>query len=70
MDASGLLKRTPGATRPTDDTIGELGAFADRQTGQLDSANADKDGADRILATCEAQNAAAAEELKKKRGWR
>jgi hypothetical protein len=45
-----------------------LGAFGDRQTGQLDKSNADKHGADQILDRCEAQNAAAVAELKKRRG--
>lgn len=52
--ASGLLEPTPGAARPANDTVGEIAAFGDRQTGQLDTANAGKRGASRILETCEA----------------
>lgn len=68
VDASRLLQPTPGAARPVDDSSGEIGAFADRQTGQLDKSNADKLGADRILDRCEAENTAAIAEVKKRRG--
>ncbi|KQX19326.1 hypothetical protein ASD39_15545 [Sphingomonas sp. Root50] len=57
MEASGLLKPTPGAPRPTTPAVGELAAFGDRQTGQLDKANADKAGAGAILTMCEKRNA-------------
>jgi hypothetical protein len=70
VDASGLLKPTPGAPRPANDRSGELAAFGDRQTGQLDKSNADKHGAAQILDRCEAENAAAIAELKKRRGFR
>lgn len=53
MKASGLLATTPGAAPPADDTKGEWVAFGDRQTGQLDKANADKTGALGILTTCD-----------------
>lgn len=52
VEASGLLEPTPGAARPRTDTVGEIAAFGDRQTGQLDKANADKVGAGRMLKTC------------------
>lgn len=52
MKASGLLNPTPGAVRPTNDQVGEIGAFGVRQTGQLDKSNADKAGAGAILDTC------------------
>ena len=54
MRASGLLAATPGATRPADDTVGAIAAFAVRQTGQLDHANADKAAAAGLLDRCDA----------------
>lgn len=48
------------------DSAGELGAFGDRQTGQLDKANQDKRGARDFMRACGAENAAAAKELKKR----
>lgn len=66
MEASKLLDRTPGAARPNDDSAGELAAFGDRQTGQLDKANLDKDGAKAILRTCEAWKRKSAEEAERK----
>jgi hypothetical protein len=36
-----------------------VAAFGDRQTGQLDKANADKAGAGAILSLCEKRNAEA-----------
>lgn len=53
VEASGLLSPTPGASRPANDTVGEIGAFGVRQTGQLEVANADKQSAGRILAACD-----------------
>ncbi|QIG80128.1 hypothetical protein [Stakelama tenebrarum] len=41
-------------------------AFGDRQTGQLDKANADKRGADRFLTECERLQAAAEAEARRK----
>jgi len=40
-------------------TVGQIGAFGDAQTGQLDKANAEKAGALQILQLCEARNARA-----------
>lgn len=40
-------------------SVGTLAAFADAQTGQLDKANAEKEGARRVMAACERRNAAA-----------
>lgn len=57
--ASGLLEATTGAPLPRDDTAGELGAFGDRQTGQLDKANADKSGVTRMMTLCEAKQSEA-----------
>ncbi|MBO9380148.1 hypothetical protein GG804_25605 [Sphingomonas histidinilytica] len=59
VEASGLLQPTPGAARPSTPAIGEVAAFGDRQTGQLDKANADKAGAGAILSLCEKRNAEA-----------
>ncbi|WP_375393079.1 hypothetical protein [uncultured Sphingomonas sp.] len=59
MDAAGLLEPTPGAALPSDSSAGGWIAFGDRQTGQLDKANADKAGVRGILGTC-AKAAAAA----------
>ena len=53
VEASGLLNPTPGAPLPRNDTVGEIAAFGDRQTGQLDRANVEKDGARRIMTTCD-----------------
>lgn len=53
VKASGLLDQTPGTTLPPDDSKGAWVAFADRQTGQLDKANADKAGAARLLDLCD-----------------
>lgn len=52
VEASGLLHPTPGATLPADGSKGEWVGFGDRQTGQLDKANADKDSARAILRMC------------------
>lgn len=52
LSSSGLLDPTPGAPLPTGNKVGDLGAFADAQTGQLDKANIDKRAAKRILAIC------------------
>lgn len=52
VEASGLLEPTPGAIRPRTDAVGEIAAFGDRQTGQLDKSNADKAGTGRMLKTC------------------
>ena len=54
LRASGLLARTPGATRPADDSVGEIAAFGVRQTGQLDHVNADKAAAAGLLDRCDA----------------
>lgn len=67
--ASGLLLPTPGAARPSQPIVGELAGFGDRQTGQLDKANADKAGADAILTACETRNAAAIKAAQPKRWW-
>lgn len=53
VEASGLLSATAGAPLPNSDTVGEIAAFADRQTAQLDKANVDKAGVSRMLKTCE-----------------
>lgn len=53
IEASGLLERTPGAPLPATDTAGEIAAFGDRQTGQLDKANADKGGVQRMGHLCD-----------------
>jgi hypothetical protein len=66
VEASGLLNPTPGAARPSQATAGELAAFGDRQTGQLDKANEDKGGAGRILRLCEKRNADAIEAARPK----
>lgn len=70
MESSGLLDLTPGTALPLSDTIGEIAAFALRQTGQLDKANADKGGARRILNTCtEWQERARAEAQRRNKPW-
>lgn len=65
-----MLHRTTGAARPTTPAVGELGAFGDRQTGQLDKANADKAGADAVMIACEARNAAAIAAATPKAWWK
>jgi hypothetical protein len=60
VKASGLLATTLGASLPQDDSAGEWIAFGDRQTGQLDKANADKAGTIGILDACAAWQAKAA----------
>ena len=69
VTASGLLEPTPGAARPQSDSVGELAAFGDRQTGQLDKANADKRGAAAVLTTCEAWKAKAIADARPKPWW-
>ena len=61
LRATGLLRPTPGATRPADDTVGAIAAFGVRQTGQLDKANADKTDAAAMLDTCDSTWRAALE---------
>lgn len=70
VDSSGLLAPTPGALRPQNDTVGEIAAFGDRQTGQLDKANVDKAGVDRMLKTCRAwQERALNEASRRNKPW-
>ena len=57
LKAAGLLQPTPGTPLPASDAAGDWIAFGDRQTGQLDKANADKAGAQRVLDTCAAWQA-------------
>jgi hypothetical protein len=66
VESSGLLEPTPGASLPADDTAGEIAAFGDRQTGQLDKANADKRGARGIIQGCDAAQRKALEDAKKR----
>lgn len=66
VEASGLLSPTPGAPLPQSDTVGEIAAFADRQTGQLDKSNAEKDGAHRIMKTCDTYQKKAREEAERR----
>ncbi|MCB1454402.1 MAG: hypothetical protein KDJ43_12220 [Rhizobiaceae bacterium] len=66
IKASGLLEATAGAPLPVNDTGGEIGAFGDRQTGQLDSANADKAGIKRMGDLCERLNAEALEKSRRR----
>lgn len=70
VDASGLLEPTPGAALPSDSTAGGWIAFGDRQTGQLDKANADKAGVRGILGTCAAWQAKAAAAAKPRPWWK
>ena len=49
--------------------IGDLGAFADAQTAQIDQANNDKAGVARILATCKRWQAKAVEAAQPKHWW-
>lgn len=68
--ASGLLDLTPGAPLPSNDTAGEIGAFGDRQTGQLDKANADKGGVRRMGDICdEKQKQALANAQRRNKPW-
>jgi hypothetical protein len=66
VEASGLLDDTPGASRPQDTTVGEIAAFGDRQTGQLDKSNADKRGAKAIMRVCSEAEQKALTDAKKK----
>ena len=61
-----------GAPLPAGDTVGEIAAFADRQTGQLDKSNSDKGAAARIMETCQAAQDRALEAARKRTGpwWR
>lgn len=69
LKASGLLEATTGAPLPGD-TVGEIATFGERQTGQLDKANADKAGAVRLGDTCEAWQQTALERARKRnRPW-
>lgn len=69
MKASGLLRPTSGASLPADDSKGAWVAFGDRQTGQLDKANADKGAAEAVLDTCEGWQAKAEAAAKPRRWW-
>lgn len=53
LDASGLLNETAAAPLPVGDVVGDWQVFGLQQTGQLESANADKGGAARLVRTCE-----------------
>ena len=70
VEASGLLEPTPGAALPASDAGGEWVAFGDRQTGQLDKANADKGGVRGILTTCADWQAKAAAAAKPRPWWK
>lgn len=52
VEASGMLEPTPGAALPANDSVGEIAAFGDRESGQLDKSNADKRGVKGILRVC------------------
>lgn len=70
MEASNLLSPTPGAPLPASDQVSEIAAFADRQTGQLDKANADKSAARHLLQSCEEFEAKALENaLQRAKPW-
>lgn len=66
VEASGLLSPTPGAPLPLSDKVGEIASFADRQTGQLDKANADKRGARQIMLTCDQYQRRALDEARRR----
>lgn len=70
VDASGLLEPTPGAALPSDSNAGGWIAYVDRQTGQLDKANADKVGVRGILTTCRAWQDKAAGAAKPRPWWK
>lgn len=67
--ASGLLEPTAGATRPVNDTVGEIAAFAVRQTGQVAKGNADKDAARKVLTSCDTQWRAALDRQAPRPWW-
>ena len=70
VTASGLLEPTPLAPLPADDTVGEIASFGLRQTGQLDKANADKAGAQRLGDKChEWQQKALEKSRKRNQPW-
>lgn len=52
-----LSKATPSAPIPTSREVGPLAAFGDAQTGQLDSANADKVAIFKYDADCKTRDA-------------
>lgn len=66
VEASNLLAPTPGAPLPASDLISDIAVFADRQTGQLDKANADKSAARAILLSCEEYEAKALKEAQRR----
>ena len=69
ITASGLLEATTGAPLPGDMT-GDLAAFGDRQTGQLDKANSDKAGVKRMGDACETYQQQAVDRAhKRNRPW-
>lgn len=70
IKATGLLDETPAARFPVDDTVGEIASFGDRQTGQLDKANADKRGVVRAGDLCEGHQRKAMEKaLERTKPW-
>lgn len=63
-------KGVPSAPLPQTNNIGELAAFGDAQTGQLDIANSRFMAADDIQVNCEKLLAEAAEQLKPEPWWK
>lgn len=62
-----MVAPTPGAPLPAGSTQGDWAAFADAQTGQLDTANTHKTAIVEILTACEKRDAQIAKELQPKR---
>ena len=66
-EASGLTKRTPHAPLPTEPTAGAWVDFGNRESGQLDEANARADGLVGIGKACDLREAEAKKKLERKR---
>ncbi|MCR5870688.1 MULTISPECIES: hypothetical protein [unclassified Sphingomonas] len=66
-EASGLTKKTPHAPLPRTDRAGDWVDFANRESGQVDEANARADGLVGIGRACDAREAEAKKKLERKR---
>ena len=67
---SGLTEDTPHASLPTDNTAGAWVDYGNRESGQLDKANADKRAVTAIGKTCDEMRVEAQEKAEKGPWWK
>lgn len=67
-----LVKPTPGAPLPADDTAGAWVSFGNSQSGQLETANEKPPAIGHIVQTCERKHAEAVAKAERdsRRWWR